>query len=63
MARAKTRYTDYYGARQYQVQHPRYPKVTVTAPDESSAIVTAAGLWGVKWTRLDIYMDATVCRA
>lgn len=53
----------YGGKNRFEVRHPKYDTVRVAAPDENSAIVAAASLWGVPWTRYEIYAYATVIKA
>lgn len=47
----------------FNVRHPAQRPVTVAAPDENSAIVTAAAVWGVPWTKYEIYAYTTVTKA
>lgn len=53
--KTRARYERYDGARRYSVSHPTYKSLTVTAPDENSAIVAAAERWGAQWTKYDFY--------
>lgn len=50
----------YTGKKAFQVNHPLYKTVTVAAPDEASAIVAAADIWGVRWQTYDIYSRCKV---
>ncbi len=52
----------YKGKTRFSVAHPKQKTVRVAAPDEDSAIVAASSVWGVPWTRYDIYSEATVKR-
>ncbi len=52
----------YGGKARFIVSHPEQKTVRVAAPDENSAIVAASSVWGVPWTRYDIYSEATVRR-
>lgn len=53
----------YGGKMRFNVRHPAQRAVTVDAPDENSAIVTAASIWGVPWTKYEIYAYTTVTKA
>lgn len=57
-----TIYGGYDGAEAWAVWHPDYEQLTVAAPDEASAIVAAAGAWGVRWTDYGVYSRCTVYR-
>lgn len=53
----------YRGKKRFTVSHKSYKTVTVAAPDEISAIVAAANIWGVPWTKVDVYAYASVIKA
>ena len=51
-----TAFEHYRGRSRFTVSHPDYDTpLTVAAPDEISAIVAAAELWGVRWQRFSFY--------
>lgn len=53
-----------YGGRgRYWVRNPDYKAVRVAAPDEISAIATAATVWGVPWTHYRVYAFAEAKRS
>lgn len=59
----KAVFEDYRGKRQFDVSHPKYGTVLVTAPDGDAAMVAAAKAWGTNWTRLEFYTACTVSAA
>lgn len=64
MARTKSKtYEGYRGTKRFLVWHPKFGAVRVTAPDSDSAMVTAANIWGTKWTALDFYTACMVSKA
>lgn len=64
MARTKNAtYEGYRGSKHFSVWHPRYGAARVAAPDEDSALVAAAKLWGVNWTKLEFYTGCSVSKA
>lgn len=64
MSRARSaRYTDYRGEKKFNVRHPDFGSVTVTAPDADSAMVVAADFWKTAWTRIDFYTRCEVSKA
>ena len=54
------RYDNYRGKKRFEVTHPEYRTVIVAAPDDTTAIIAAAGVWRVKWTKLEVYADCRV---
>jgi len=50
----------YGGEKRFTVSHPKYKTVRVAAPTENSAFLVAATVWGVPWTRYDVYAFADV---
>ena len=58
--KASPRFAGYDGSKRWQVSHPEHRTVKVCAPDEASAIYTAAQLWRIDWTRISCYAYATV---
>ena len=59
----KTTFTDYRGDLRWTVKHPDHGSVTVTAPDETAAIVAAAQFWRTAWTKVQFYAFCEVSRA
>lgn len=63
MARTKAgRYDDYSGSKRWEVSHPDYGRCYVRSPDPDSAMVTAAQVWGAKWTAYEFYSACKVCK-
>lgn len=57
-AKASPRFEGYSGSKRWEVKHPEHRTVKVSAPDEASAIYTAALLWRTDWTRITCYAYA-----
>lgn len=60
---SRAAYEGYRGGKRWTVEHPKYGRVRVAAPDDVTALVAAARLWRTKWTALDFYTSCVVCRA
>lgn len=56
--RRSSRFDGYDGDKRWEVSHPEHRTVKVSAPDEASAIYTAALLWRTDWTRITCYAYA-----
>ena len=49
----------YIGKKRWSVSHPDHKKgCCVSAPDEASALMTAAKYWDRDWTRIEFYAYA-----
>lgn len=58
------RFPGYTGGKIFEVTHPARKKpVKVYAPDETGAILTAADVWGERWTDYAFYSNCTVLKA
>lgn len=54
------RFKDYTGNRSWKVKHPDLGEVTVIAPSNPAAIVTAASVWNKRWQSIDFYANCEV---
>lgn len=56
------RYEDYRGKKKWLVEHCDHGKATVFAPDEDTAIIAAAKVFGVPWTKMVFYTRCSVSK-
>lgn len=53
----------YMGSRRFNVSHPSHGSVTVSAPDEASAVYAAGYAWRTDPSRIDFYANCEVSGA
>lgn len=56
------KFPGYQGKMRWSVNHPKFGTTQVTAPDEDTAMFTAAAVWNTAWITPDFYLYCEVAR-